>query len=131
MTSGAASCTMIVREFRAHAAPMREASHSPLILVHHVGARSWTERVTPLGCFPRRRPLRGRRLKRRITPAPGLHHNLKAHPSITVEVVPEMFTAVAQELTSPRAELWPTLARRIPHSASTRPRSPGRSLSSY
>ena len=43
----------IVREFRAHAGHVGgEWAGTPLILVHHVGARSGTERVTPLGCFP-------------------------------------------------------------------------------
>ena len=54
MTSEATSYNdRIVREFRAHAGHVGgEWAGTPLILVHHVGARSGTERVTPLGCFP-------------------------------------------------------------------------------
>ena len=46
---------------------------------------------------------------------PAWYHNLKAHPSITVEVGAETFTAVAQELDdAARAELWPTMVARHP-----------------
>ena len=107
----------IVREFRAHAGQVGgEWAGTPLILVHHVGARSGTERVTPLGCFPLDDGRYAVAASSGGSPQhPAWYHNLKAHPSITVEVGAETFTAVAQELDdAARAELWPTLVARHP-----------------
>ena len=43
----------IIEEFRATGGrPGGEWAGTDLILIHHTGARSGTERVTPLGCFP-------------------------------------------------------------------------------
>jgi deazaflavin-dependent oxidoreductase (nitroreductase family) len=107
----------IVREFRAHAGHVGgEWAGTPLILVHHVGTRSGTERVTPLGYFP----LDGGRYAIAASSGgspqhPAWYHNLRAHPSVTVEVGAETFTAMAQELDdAARAELWPTLVARHP-----------------
>jgi deazaflavin-dependent oxidoreductase (nitroreductase family) len=107
----------IVREFRAHAGHVGgEWAGTPLILVHHVGTRSGTERVTPLGYFP----LDGGRYAIAASSGgspqhPAWYHNLRAHPSVTVEVGDETFTAVAQELDdAARAELWPRLVARHP-----------------
>jgi hypothetical protein len=85
----------IVREFRAHAGQVGgEWAGTPLILVHHVGARSGTERVTPLGCFP----LDDGRYA--VAASSG---GSPQHP------------AVAQELDdAAHAELWPTLVARHP-----------------
>jgi deazaflavin-dependent oxidoreductase (nitroreductase family) len=107
----------IVREFRAHAGQVGgEWAGTPLILVHHVGARSGTERVTPLGCFPLDDGRYAVAASSGGSPhPPAWYHNLKAHPSITVEVGAETFTAVAQELDdAARAELWPTMVARHP-----------------
>ena len=89
---------------------------TPLILVHHVGTRSGTERVTPLGCFPLDDGRYAVAASSGGSPQhPAWYHNLKAHPSITVEVGAETFTAVAQELDdAARAELWPRLVARYP-----------------
>jgi F420H(2)-dependent quinone reductase len=44
----------IIEEFRANGGRVGGPWQGwPLILVHHVGARSGIERVTPVGCFPR------------------------------------------------------------------------------
>ena len=89
----------IVREFRAHAGQVGgEWAGTPLILVHHVGARSGTERVTPLGCFPLDDGRYAVAASSGGSPQhPAWYHNLKAHPSITVEVGAETFTAAAQD----------------------------------
>jgi hypothetical protein len=43
----------IIEEFRAHSGRLGGPWEGwPLILVHHVGARSGINRVTPVGCFP-------------------------------------------------------------------------------
>ena len=86
-----------------------------MILIHHIGANSGIERVTPLGCFP----LGGGRFvivaSRGITSPAGLVPQPQGPPQITVEVGTETFTAMAEELAgTTRAELWPKLVARYP-----------------
>ena len=69
-----------------------------LLLLHHVGARSGAERVSPLAYFPD-----GDRMLIIASAAgspknPDWFHNLKAHPRVTVEVGTETFPVVAGEL---------------------------------
>ena len=107
----------IVREFRAHAGHVGgEWAGTLLILIHHVGVRTGTERVTPLGCFPLGED-------RYVVVAssggspdhPAWYYNLKAHPVTRVEVGAETFPVVAEELDDPaRAALWPALTARYP-----------------
>jgi deazaflavin-dependent oxidoreductase (nitroreductase family) len=107
----------IIEEFRTTGGqPGGEWAGTSMILIHHIGARSGIERVTPLGCFP----LGGGRFavvaSSGGSPAhPDWYHNLKASPVITVEVGTETFKAVAEELAgTARAELWPKLVARYP-----------------
>jgi deazaflavin-dependent oxidoreductase (nitroreductase family) len=89
---------------------------TPLLLLHHIGARTRIERVTPLaylavagadslaitasnGGSPRH---------------PAWYYNLRAHPAVTVELGSERFSAIAEEQAgSARAELWHTLVTRF------------------
>lgn len=66
--------TRIIEEFRANEGRVSGPwAGSTLILIHHIGAKSGIERVTPLGCFPSgRRPLRDCRLQWRIANPPSL-----------------------------------------------------------
>jgi len=107
----------IIEEFRANegrvAGPLAGTS---MILIHHIGAKSGIERVTPLAC--------NRQPDGRLaivaanggSPAhPGWYHNLKANPRITVEVGTQTFTVLAQELGgAARARLWPKLVAQSP-----------------
>ena len=53
MASASDHNTQIIEEFRATGGhPGGEWAGTTLILIHHIGARSGIERVTPLGCFP-------------------------------------------------------------------------------
>ncbi len=87
----------IVEEFRANQGRVGGPwAGTPLILIHHVGAKSGVERVLPVGCFPR-------------------YHNLKANPRINVEVGAQTFAVLAEELEgAARAELWPKLVAEVP-----------------
>ena len=118
MTSEATSYNdRIVREFRAHAGQVGgEWAGTPLILVHHVGARSGTERVTPLGCFPLDDGRYAVAASSGGSPQhPAWYHNLKAHPRIKVEVGAETFTVLAEQLDdAARAALWPKLVAEAP-----------------
>ena len=107
----------IIKEFRANQGRVGGMwMGSTLILLHHIGARSGMERVTPVACSP----LGDRRFA--IWAAnggssnhPSWYYNLKAHPGITVEVGAATFTVAAQELDdTARAELWPKLVAEWP-----------------
>jgi deazaflavin-dependent oxidoreductase (nitroreductase family) len=71
----------------------------PLVLVHHVGAKSGTERIAPLVPL-----LDGGRVyifasKGGTDTNPDWYHNLVANPQITVESGTETYTATARVLT--------------------------------
>ena len=107
----------IIQEFRATGGhPGGEWAGTPMILIHHVGAKSGIERVTPLGCLPLGDGRFAVVASSGGSPAhPAWYHNLLAHPVISVEVSSETFTVVAEELDpAARAGLWPTLVARFP-----------------
>lgn len=88
----------------------------PLVLVHHVGARSGSEYVTPLAFFPQ---ADGRLVV--VASAggsrnhPDWYYNLKANPRIEIEIGGRTFKALAEELgETSRAELWPELVADAP-----------------
>jgi deazaflavin-dependent oxidoreductase (nitroreductase family) len=107
----------IIEEFRANEGRVGGPwEGAPLILVHHVGAKSGIERVTPLGCFPQGDDRFAVVASNGGSPThPDWYHNLKANPRTTVEVGAEAFTVLAEELDgSARAELWPNLVAKAP-----------------
>jgi deazaflavin-dependent oxidoreductase (nitroreductase family) len=106
----------VIAEFRAnggHAGGW--LAQTPVVLIHHIGARSGAAYVTPLAY----QPLCGGLVivgSNGGSPAdPAWCHNLRAHPRIDVEVGAEAFMVRAQELDEDaRAELWPTLVAGAP-----------------
>jgi deazaflavin-dependent oxidoreductase (nitroreductase family) len=128
----------VIAEFRASQGRVGGVlAQTPILLIHHIGAMSGTERVTPLAF---RRLADGRLViaaSNGGSPAhPAWYHNLRAHPTITVELGAETFTAVAEQVEgAARARLWRKLtaaspalgefqaktARRIPLFTLTRP----------
>ena len=107
----------IIREFRANAGQVGGPwTGYPLILVHHIGARSGAERVTPLGCFPQQEGRFAIVASNGGSQAhPDWYYNLKANPRIEVEVGAEKFPVLAEELDGPdRAVLWPKLVAKVP-----------------
>ena len=107
----------IIQEFRANGGHVGGPwADTPMLLIHHIGAKSGTERVTPLAYFPHP----GGRFvivaSNGGSPAhPGWYHNLKARPVIEVEVSSQTFSALAEELDdTARAELWPKLVAWAP-----------------
>ncbi|MGA2829332.1 MAG: nitroreductase family deazaflavin-dependent oxidoreductase [Streptosporangiaceae bacterium] len=103
----------IIKEFRAGQGRVGGPwTGTTLILIHHIGARSGVERVTPLGCFS----LGDGRFVIVASSGgspthPHWYYNLKANPRITVEVGAQTFTVLADELAgAARAELWDELA---------------------
>jgi len=104
--------TKIIEEFRANEGRVGgEWAGVPLILVHHIGAKSGIERVQPLGCFILGDGRFAIVASNGGSPThPHWYYNLKANPRISAEVGGETFTVMAEELDdAARADLWPTL----------------------
>jgi deazaflavin-dependent oxidoreductase (nitroreductase family) len=107
----------IIAEFRANGGRVGGSlAGTPMMLIHHVGAKSGIERVTPLAC----NPLDDGRFvivaSNGGSPThPSWYYNLTASPRIEVEVGTETFTVLAEELEgTARAELWPKLIAASP-----------------
>jgi deazaflavin-dependent oxidoreductase (nitroreductase family) len=112
--------TGIIKEFRANRGHVGGPwAGTTLMLLHHVGARSGLERVTPLAYHAQPGGRFAIWAANGGSPThPNWSYNLKANPRITVEVGAEAFTVLAQELAgSARAELWPRLTSAYPQLA--------------
>jgi deazaflavin-dependent oxidoreductase (nitroreductase family) len=107
----------VIAEFRSNQGRVGGAlSGTPIVLVHHIGAKTLTERVTPLAYTL----LADGRLLIAASNGgspthPAWYHNLKAHPAIEVEVGTDTFTVWAEEPAgAARAELWRKLVAASP-----------------
>jgi deazaflavin-dependent oxidoreductase (nitroreductase family) len=107
----------VIVEFRANRGRVGGTlAGTPIVLIHHVGATSGIERVTPLAYSSR---ADGRLVVAASNGGsarnPAWYHNLKAHPTIEIETGTETFTAWAEEVEgTARAELWPKLIAESP-----------------
>jgi deazaflavin-dependent oxidoreductase (nitroreductase family) len=111
------SNTKIIDEFRANGGRISgPLAGTPMILIHHIGAKSGTVRITPLACNPQPDGRLAIVASNGGSPAhPDWYHNLKANPVITVEMGSQTFSARAEELdAAARAELWPNLVAESP-----------------
>jgi len=109
--------TKIIEEFRANGGRVGGPwAGTPMILIHHVGARSGIGRVSPLACSPQADGRWAIVASNGGSPThPDWYYNLKASPKIKVEVGAQAFTVVAEELDgTARAELWPKLVAAAP-----------------
>ena len=107
----------IIEEFRANEGRVGgPLAGTPMILIHHIGAKSGIERVTPLACSPQGNGRFAIVAANGGSPAhPDWYYNLKANPRIKVEVGTKTFTVVAEELDdTTRGELWPKLVAESP-----------------
>jgi deazaflavin-dependent oxidoreductase (nitroreductase family) len=107
----------IIEEFRANEGRVGGLlAGTPMILIHHVGARSGIERVTPLACTPHGDGCYVIVASNGGSPThPSWYHNLKANPRVDVEVGTETFTVLAEELDgTARTQLWPKLVAASP-----------------
>ena len=99
----------VIEEFRANGGKVGGPFEgAPMILVHHTGARSGTERVTPLVTFPQDD---GRYViiasKAGAPTNPDWYHNLRAHPRVDVEVGTETFPVQVTEAEGAEREgIW-------------------------
>ena len=120
----------IIEEFRSNEGRVGGfLAGTPMILIHHIGAKSGIERVSPLACSPQADGRFAIVAADGGAPThPDWYYNLKANPTIKVEVGTQAFTALAEELdTTGRTELWPKLVAESPTIGETRPRPRDRS----
>jgi deazaflavin-dependent oxidoreductase (nitroreductase family) len=109
--------TQIITEFRANGGRVGGMwEGTTLILIHHIGARSGIEHVTPVACSPQAEGRFAIWAANGGAPThPNWYYNLKAHPRITVEVGTQTFTVLTEELDgTARVELWPKLVAEWP-----------------
>src|SRR5690349_22151751 len=94
----------VIEEFRADEGRVGGMfERMPMILIHHIGAKSGVQRVAPLAHFPEDDDHTVIVASKGGAPNhPAWFHNLKANPKIDVEVGTERYTVLAEEL--PRAE---------------------------
>jgi deazaflavin-dependent oxidoreductase (nitroreductase family) len=109
--------TKIIEEFRANGGNVGGPwADITLILVHHTGAKSGVDRVSPLACFLQGDGRFAIWAANGGSPAhPSWYYNLKASRRITAEVGTQTLTVLAEELNdTARAELWPKLVAQYP-----------------
>ncbi len=107
--------TLIIEQFRANGG-RGEFEGVPLILLHLVGARSGTKRVTPVVCYPQSDGRFAIIASNGGAPTnPNWYYNLKSHPEIDVEFGGEIFAAAAKELEGrERENVWADALRAAP-----------------
>jgi deazaflavin-dependent oxidoreductase (nitroreductase family) len=109
----------IIEEFRANDGRVGGIFEgSPLLLLHHTGARTGRSRVNPLAY----QSDNGRYVvfasKAGAPTNPDWYHNLKAHPEATIEVGTDTIDVLANEATGEERErLYRTQAERVPRFA--------------
>ena len=109
--------TTIIEEFRASGGRVGGPwAGTTMILIHHVGAKSGIERVSPLACNPQPDGRLAIVASNGGSPThPDWYYNLKANPRIRVEAGAQTLWARAEELDDDaRAGLWPKLVAEAP-----------------
>jgi deazaflavin-dependent oxidoreductase (nitroreductase family) len=106
----------IIDEFRANAGkPPSWRGSSPLLLLHHRGAKSGVERVNPVAYLDDDGGHVIFASKAGAPTNPGWYHNLKAHPDTTIEVGSETLEVTAVEaIDEERDRLFAAQAQRSP-----------------
>src|ERR687884_256826 len=89
----------IIEEFRSNGGKVGGYFEgAPMILIHHIGARTGAERVNPLTYLPDGADMVVAATKGGSPTNPDWYHNLKTHPRITVEVGTETFPVEVSEV---------------------------------
>jgi len=98
----------IIEEFRANAGKLGGGFEgAPMLLLHHRGAKSGTERINPLMYRPVGDTLVVFASKGGAPTNPDWYYNLLAHPETTVEVGTETIPVVARVADdAERAPIW-------------------------
>jgi deazaflavin-dependent oxidoreductase (nitroreductase family) len=98
----------VIDEFRANAGKVGGPFEgAPVILLHHKGAKTGTERVSPLVYQPVGEAFAIFGSKGGAPTNPDWYHNLLAHPRTTVEVGTDTIAVTAREATgAERDPIW-------------------------
>ena len=107
----------VIAEFRANRGRVGgDLADTPIILIRHIGAKTRTKLVTPLAYSLQPDDTLVIAASNAGSPThPSWYHNLRAEPTIDVELGTETFTARAEEVTGPaHAALWSKLVAASP-----------------
>jgi deazaflavin-dependent oxidoreductase (nitroreductase family) len=102
----------VITEFRTHEGRVGGYFEgAPMILIHHVGAKSGKVRINPLVYFPEEDGAMLVVASKGGSPTnPDWYHNVLAHPRFEVEVGTDSFTVEARELDAEERErVWPRI----------------------
>lgn len=120
----------IIEEFRANQGKVGGRFEGrPLLLLHHRGARTGTERVNPLAYQDLGDGAVAVFGSKGGAPTdPEWYHNVRANPEVKVEIGTDTFEAVARVAEGDERErIWEKQKRDMPGSPTTRFAPPGRS----
>jgi deazaflavin-dependent oxidoreductase (nitroreductase family) len=106
----------IIGEFRANQGRVGGMwEGTPLLLLHHTGAKSGVSRVNPVAYLPDDRRYLVWAAAGGAPNNPDWYHNLRAHPSTRIEVGSETIDVVAEEAAGvERERLFARAAERYP-----------------
>jgi deazaflavin-dependent oxidoreductase (nitroreductase family) len=105
----------VIEEFRANGGAVASFRNQPLLLLHHRGAKTGTERVNPLAYLEVDNGWAVFGSKGGAPTAPDWVANLAANPDVTVEVGTQTHRARARRLDGDeRAPVWEEQKRRNP-----------------
>jgi deazaflavin-dependent oxidoreductase (nitroreductase family) len=106
----------VIDEFRANGGRVGGTwEGTPLLVLHHTGAKSGVSRVNPVAYLPDNQRYLIWAANGGAPNNPGWFHNLKAHPNTRIEVGSETIHVVAEEATgSEREVLFAKAAERYP-----------------
>jgi deazaflavin-dependent oxidoreductase (nitroreductase family) len=109
----------IIEQFRANGGRVGEPfENTPLLLLHHTGTRTGTERVNPVAYLADGDAYAIFASKAGAPTNPDWYHNLRAHPDVTIEIGTDTLKATAREVTGEeRDRLFAAMAERSPNFA--------------
>jgi deazaflavin-dependent oxidoreductase (nitroreductase family) len=108
----------VVDEFRGNGGRVAQFEGRPLLLLHHTGAKTGTERVNPLVYLPMGDDFAVFGSKAGADTNPAWYHNLRAHPDTTIEVGTETLPVHARVAESAERErIWEEQKRENPNFA--------------
>jgi deazaflavin-dependent oxidoreductase (nitroreductase family) len=115
-TSPADFNAKVIEEFRANEGRVGgNFAHLPLLLLHHTGAKTGTERVNPLAYLRDDGRYAIFASKAGAPEDPQWYRNLMANPNASIEVGTQQIDVVASEATGEeRDRLYRTQAERVP-----------------
>jgi deazaflavin-dependent oxidoreductase (nitroreductase family) len=117
MTSPVDYNAKVIDEFRANEGRVGgEWEGTPLLLLHHVGAKSGKERINPVGYLADHRRYLVIAANGGAPKQPDWYYNLKKRPDVAIEVGTSTIDVIASEATGhERSRLFRKLADRYPH----------------